>query len=369
MPDLDQIMDHVQHRIHAVNPFQSRAQPSPTLLTTYRILTPLALIVALIPAIHYTITSPRAGAHPSHRSIWHQNDAHPTPFALFSPLTATYWLLLYLLQAGYCTQLYTRFGGSSSSSHTSSNSNSNSHCNSTSHSNSNSHDDTATATNVSAAMIGLAPHVVAHLLLHLVFVHLWCRGLMAIAEVALMLDFANLGVGYARFPFPARGLGRGRGGGGGGGGCAGGGDGGGRARLVHAAALAGPLAWVFVALFWCGAAMLGAHSVGARLFANLAIWLWLLFGGFFVIGYRDYILGFSLSVLSAALGIQQLLIKVLALQWIFAFVVMGLLSVASTAMAGIDIAAVTKKMTNGETNTHHITGETAPLLRDGSVDI
>ncbi|KAL9090542.1 MAG: hypothetical protein Q9165_005303 [Trypethelium subeluteriae] len=351
-----------------INPLQSRPQPSHTILTTYRLLTPLALIFALIPAIHYTITSPRAGAHPSHRTIWHQNSAHPTPFALFSPLIATYWLVIYLLQAAYCTQLFPRlrshsFRSSSRPNHDSNSSPNHNH-NHEPNSNAYSHDDSAT-TEIPAATIGLAPHVIAHLLLHLVFVHLWCRGLLAIAEVALMLDFANLGVGYARFPFRVRGLGRAEGGAGDDGD---GGGGGWRALLVHAAALAVPLAWVFVALFWCGAAMLGAHSVGARLFANVAVWLWLVFGVFFVIGYRDYVLGFSLSVLSAALGVQQILIRVLALQWIFAFVVTGLLFVASLAVAGFDIAAVTRKTTNGETNGHHITGETAPLLRDGNAD-
>jgi hypothetical protein len=44
-------------------------------------------------------------------------------------------------------------------------------------------------------------------------------------------------------------------------------------------------------------------------------------------------MGFALSVLAASLGVQQFLIKIIALQWIFAFVIMGVLFVATLAIA------------------------------------
>jgi hypothetical protein len=40
-------------------------------------------------------------------------------------------------------------------------------------------------------------------------------------------------------------------------------------------------------------------------------------------------MGFALSILSASIGVQQFFIKIIALQWIFAFVVMGVLFVTT----------------------------------------
>lgn len=44
-------------------------------------------------------------------------------------------------------------------------------------------------------------------------------------------------------------------------------------------------------------------------------------------------MGFSLSVLSAAIGVAQFLRQVIALQWIFAFVIMALLFIATVTVA------------------------------------
>ena len=69
--------------------------------------------------------------------------------------------------------------------------------------------------------------------------------------------------------------------------------------LVHLPVVTGPLAWTFVAIFWTGAAMVNAHNLAARITANVFVWTWLLFGGYFLVVYRDYTMGFSMSVLSA----------------------------------------------------------------------
>ncbi len=70
-------------------------------------------------------------------------------------------------------------------------------------------------------------------------------------------------------------------------------------RLVHIPVVSGPLAWTFIALFWDGAAMVGAHSLPARILANVAIWSILVYGTLFLVAFKDYTIGFELTILSA----------------------------------------------------------------------
>lgn len=44
-------------------------------------------------------------------------------------------------------------------------------------------------------------------------------------------------------------------------------------------------------------------------------------------------MGFSLSILAASLGVGQFLTKTIAFQWIFAFVIMGVLFLSTLAIA------------------------------------
>ncbi|RSL85480.1 hypothetical protein CEP52_016136 [Fusarium oligoseptatum] len=75
------------------------------------------------------------------------------------------------------------------------------------------------------------------------------------------------------------------------------------------------------------------HHLVPRIFGNIFIWAILAYGLFFIIIYKDYTMGFSLSVLSAAIGVSQFLDKVIAFQWIFAFVIMALLFIATIIVA------------------------------------
>lgn len=100
-------------------------------------------------------------------------------------------------------------------------------------------------------------------------------------------------------------------------------------RFIHIPVVSGPLAWNFVALYWCGAAMVNAHTLAARIVANIFIWGILVYGLFFLVAYKDYTMGFNLSVLSAAIGVAQFLTHIIAFQWIFAFVIMAVLFVLS----------------------------------------
>ena len=73
-------------------------------------------------------------------------------------------------------------------------------------------------------------------------------------------------------------------------------------------------------------------------------------------------MGFSLSVLSAAIGVAQLAIHVVQFQWIFAFVIMSVLFVATVVVA---IPAATGREINfGRSAPPAVDTERAPLLAD-----
>lgn len=44
--------------------------------------------------------------------------------------------------------------------------------------------------------------------------------------------------------------------------------------------------------------MVHAHSLPARILANIAIWVILVFGGFLVLAFKDYTIGIALAILS-----------------------------------------------------------------------
>ncbi len=48
---------------------------------------------------------------------------------------------------------------------------------------------------------------------------------------------------------------------------------------------------------------------------------------------QDYTMGFTLSILTASLGVGQFFTKAIAFQWIFAFIIMGILFIATLGIA------------------------------------
>lgn len=80
--------------------------------------------------------------------------------------------------------------------------------------------------------------------------------------------------------------------------------------FIHIPVVSGPLAWTFVAILWDGAAMVGAHSLPARILANIVVWSILVFGFLFLVAFKDYTVGFELSILSAC---EYLLEQLLAI--------------------------------------------------------
>lgn len=101
---------------------------------------------------------------------------------------------------------------------------------------------------------------------------LWVRSHFWIAELVLVLNASNLKALYLRYSTTP--------------------------SFIHVPVVSGPWAWTFVALFWNGAVAVDTQTLGARIAANVAIWSFLLFGLFYLAVYRDYTVGFELSLLS-----------------------------------------------------------------------
>ncbi|KAJ4983878.1 ATP synthase F0 [Stagonosporopsis vannaccii] len=212
----------------------------------------------------------RPGDHARDHRFWQHQPA--TPFAQSSIITSIYWIILFALQLVYAWSLW-----SSNQTYL-----------------------------VAAANIGT--HYITSNLLLFGFVHLWVRSHFWIAELLLIINFFNLSFAYFRHSTTP--------------------------RAIHIGTVSGPLAWNFVALYWVGAvAFHSTHLVG-RIVANVFIWGWLGYGVFFLAAYKDYTIGFALSVLAFSTGVGQFLSKlpILQLQWIFAFTVGGVLFVLSLAV-------------------------------------
>ncbi|KZF25491.1 DUF1774-domain-containing protein [Xylona heveae TC161] len=248
-------------RVHSVNPFLTRENYSRRSITAYKIFTTLSWLLLVIVTVHYTFAKPHDGHH--RHTIWGQNHHRHTPFALNSIITSIYWIVLFVLQLGYVWHLF------------------------------------SSNTDAVNAAANVGSHFIFNNLFYFAFVMLWVRSHFWIAELILIINFFNLTALYFRHSTLP--------------------------RLIHIPVVSGPLAFNYVALFWVGAAMVNAHTLPARILANIAIWGILVYGGFYLIAFKDYTMGFALSVLAAALGVAQFLTHVIAFQWIFAFVIMALL--------------------------------------------
>lgn len=123
--------------------------------------------------------------------------------------------------------------------------------------------------------------------------------------------------------------------------------------LIHMPVAALPFSWLFFAIFWNGAVIVGSQSLAARIVANVFIWNFLLVPTFFLAIYRDWSIGLSSSALMLGLGLGQLFTKVFALQWIFAFAISGFLFLASIAVLSANLTSDTGSST-----------ENAPLINN-----
>jgi hypothetical protein len=78
-----------------------------------------------------------------------------------------------------------------------------------------------------------------------------------------------------------------------------------------------PLAVLFIDVLHNGAVAFHVHGTLGRLLANIFIWIILVVGGGFVVFFRDWVFGFAIAYHTLSLALEQLAIKVIALQWIF----------------------------------------------------
>ncbi|RYO02436.1 hypothetical protein AA0120_g316 [Alternaria tenuissima] len=207
---------------------------------------------------------------PNSHKFWHNNSS--TPFAQSSIFTSIYVLIIFILQSGYAYALYMS--------------------------------DTTYVT--SAANLG--SHFIANNLLLFGFVFLFTHMHYWLALFLLVLNFGNLSMAYFRHSTAP--------------------------RAIHIGTVSGPLAWNFVALYWVGAIAVHSNHFAARIVANVFIWGWLGYGMFFLVAYKDYTMGFALSVLCFSTGVGQFLTRphLFQLQWIFAFTIGGLLFLLSLAV-------------------------------------
>lgn len=257
---------------NSMNPFARRDDHSPRAVLTYKVLTALSWLLALLTSIYYTFDYPAGFKGEGARRIWDQNYAHYSAFTMNSTVGTLYWVVVFLTQPFYVAQFFS-----------------------------------SDASKVNSAC-SLGSHFIVHNILHTLWVVVFVRGHLVWAEVLIVLNFLNLSSAYMRNPaYP---------------------------RMVHFPAVTGPLAWYFVAIYWNGAMMVKhPHLLVARIVANVFIWSILAYGLFFIMVYKDYTMGFNLAVLSAAIAIAQFGRQIVALQWIFAWIISGMLAIATLAVA------------------------------------
>ncbi|KAF2243080.1 DUF1774-domain-containing protein [Trematosphaeria pertusa] len=207
--------------------------------------------------------------HKPRRTIWGNN--RPTAFAQNSVITSIYWIVIFILQLVYAWSLYS-----------------------------------SNVVYVNAAA-NIGSHYIASNLLLFGFIHLWVRSYFWLALLLIVINFFNMSAAYFRHSTTP--------------------------RLIHIGTIAGPLAWNFVALYWVGAMAVHKDNLAARIVGNIFIWGFAAYGIFFLAAFKDYTMGFCLSVLAFSTGVGQFLGKIIELQWIFAFAIGALLFVLSLAVA------------------------------------
>jgi len=221
-----------------------------------------------------------------------------TPFTPNDIFIGIYWILMYVAQAGYIWHLFSR-------------------------------DDVLIK---SAAAVG--SHFILFNILTFVWLMLWTRSYHVVAEIIQIINFLHMAVAYFRNPRTQ--------------------------RLIHLPVFAMPLTWTFFSLYWNGALAVHCHGLACRIAANVFIWSFLGFAGFYLLAFKDYYVGFSTAYLMAGLGVAQFLTKAIALQWIFAFTIMAVIFVTSVAVAIPGVYGGYRTGAEASGNDR----ERAPLLQD-----
>jgi hypothetical protein len=256
--------------VRSYNPFAKRDAHGPKALLAYRALTPLSWVLVLVIGIFYSVRTPKDVGNGL--PVWRQIQANPTPFSQNIVITGIYWIVLLLSQLGYISRLFSK--------------------------------DTVVVTTA----VNVASYYILNNLFVVAFILLWVRSYFAGAEVIVAANFLSQVSAHTHH----RNL----------------------PPLVNFSVVSGPYAWNLTALFWNGAVAVAGNNTAARIVANVFIWSFLLVGDYKIFRLKDTVFGFSLSSLVLSLAVEQFLIKIVALQWIFGFIIFGILFVASTWVSG-----------------------------------
>ncbi|KAJ5895390.1 hypothetical protein N7495_007081 [Penicillium taxi] len=283
------------------NPFSRRESHDARALKVYRFLVPLTWLIVVVVGSYYSIHSP--GDTKDSKNLWKQALKHETPFSQNNTITGIYWIFLLLSQLSYVWHLFSN--------------------------------DSRLVTPAA----NVATHFIFNNLFLLAWILLWTRNRFVISEIILVAHLINQYITYWRYH--------------------------GSPAFVHLSAVAGPYAWTLTALFWNGAVAVHSHNLPGRIVANVFIWVFFFVGLSDIFFRQDYILGYCLSWLTLSLAVQQISIKIIALQWIFAFTIFGVLFISSlyisfTKYKGRD--SLFRQVAHPESDDR----ERAPLLNDSA---
>ncbi|KAL2810870.1 hypothetical protein BJX63DRAFT_444419 [Aspergillus granulosus] len=285
------------------NPFARRESHDRSVLTTYRVLAPLMWLLVVVFGIYYSVREPDDVSN-SH-TIWDNFNRRITPFSVEPVVTWIYWVLLLLTQLNYISQLFSK--------------------------------DTAVVTS--------AANIAAHFILNNLFVFawilLWTRNHFWPAEVIVAVHFIHQHLTFWRVH--------------------------GLTPLTHLSVIAAPYAWTLLLLFWNGSAAAHTFTPAAEIAANIFIWVFFVIGAASIILAVDDLLGYSLSLLSLGLAVQQFTRKRLPLQWIFAWVIFAVFFVKTLYVTATKYSGRTiyfRRATEPEPTSTD--AERAPLLNDSA---
>lgn len=260
------------------NPFTKRDSHDKTTIRVYQVLSLLSWLLVVVTGIYYSFHKPSDVSNG--HTIWGQARRYQTPFSQNVFITGVYWILLLLSQVSYVWHFFS-------------------------------------SNNVLVtAAANVASHFILNNLFIFAFIMLWVRNHFWPGEIVLIAHLLSQSTAYWKNK--------------------------GTPTFVHLPAVAGPYAWTITALFWNGAVAVGAENLPSRIVANIFIWVIFVIGHVHIFFAKDYLIGYAFSFLTLSLAVQQVAIKVFALQWIFAFVIFGVflagsIYVSTVVYSGRDI--------------------------------
>jgi len=214
-----------------------------------------------------------------HPTIGHMSHRHLTPFTTSSIFSAGFWLFLYVLQLGFLATHWSR-------------------------------DQNIRSTTVNTVYSSFA----VFNMLQFGWTLLWVHEHFVIAEIFLILNFLNILRLYLRLGHKLGPVNRTN-----------------FVRLVFLEAPTArlPLAVLFIGILHNGAVAFHVHGAAGRILSNIFIWIIFVVGGGVVVWFRDWVFGLAIAYHTLSLAIEQMSIRIIALQWIFAFVISGVIALLS----------------------------------------